>query len=354
MMKKLLIIFCLVLFSLKALSLDVVFRYDDYRLVPDDFQSQLIETFASEQVPLHIAIIPFDKDSIPMVADCPLTRRTIELQKAGILQIALHGYQHIGETIQGEFLNKSFLEQQDCLQKGSRLLDSIFNTHVHIFIPPWNRYNQDTQNILYNLGYNIISADMADCRFVLDKRFQYYPEGVDHPQKLLNVINHNAEREGLVVCMFHRYDITDSFTFDDLQNILQQVKTTKGMHITTMDELYQCDSTFDGQRLLANTIHPLLSKIISTRSIILPINEVLKIRVIDLCLHAILFFILSLVVLFIRPIDYKYWLIQIPVIILSLFCVWQQWLMPKLAIIVCSAVVILMAFLSIYLRKLKH
>lgn len=353
-MKRLLIFACLVLFSLKALSLDVVFRYDDYRLVPDDFQSQLIETFTSEQVPLHIAIIPFDKDSTPMVVDCPLTRRTIELQKAGILQIALHGYQHMGETVQGEFLNKSFVEQQDCLQKGSLLLDSIFNTHVHIFIPPWNRYNQDTQNILYNLGYNIISADMADCRFVLDKRFQYYPEGVDHPRKLLNVIKHNAEREGLVVCMFHRYDITDSFTLDDLRDILQQVKTRKGVSVTTMDELYQCDSTFDGQRLLANTIHPLLSKIISTRSIILPINEVMKIRMIDLCLHAILFIILSLVVLFIRPINKKYWLVQIPVIILSLICVWEQWLMPKVAIITCGIIILLIILIYSCIRKLKH
>ena len=197
--------------TFNALALDIVFRYDDFRLKEDSLQDCLVETFAAEELPLHIAVIPYNQDTTPILQERTSVERVKELQNQGILQIALHEFCHKGETYQGEFLGLNEKEQRFRLEKGCAFLDSVFNTHVHIFIPPWNRYNQITLNILHDLDYTIISSELADNQLVADSRFQYYQEGCDHPAKLRNIIARNAKREGLVVCMFHRYDFKDGY-----------------------------------------------------------------------------------------------------------------------------------------------
>lgn len=202
-MKKILTILLLSAGILQINALDIIFRYDDYRFEDDAFQNQMIEVFAEEQVPLHIAVIPYRQDTTAILQDGFAVERTKQLQREGILQIALHGFCHKGETFQGEFLALNETEQRFRLEKGSALLDSVFGTHIHIFIPPWNGYNQTTLDILADLGYNIISSELTDNQLVTDERFQYYQEGCDHPSKLKPIIARNAMRDGLVVCMFH-------------------------------------------------------------------------------------------------------------------------------------------------------
>ena len=328
-------------------ALDVVFRYDDFRLREDSLQDEMIEIFAEEHMPLHIAVIPYNQDTTPILQEGESLERVKELQQQGILQIALHGFCHKGETFQGEFLSLNEAEQRFRLEKGSTFLDSIFGTHVHIFIPPWNRYNQTTQDILSNLGYNIISSELSDNQLVTDNRFQYYQEGCDHPAKLRNIIAKNAKREGLVVCMFHRYDFSDSYTMRDLQRLLREIKQNPSLHIVTMDELYNRDQSFNADRIKANLHHPLLTKVLGTRSIILPIALTIHLRVIDLLLHLFLVVLIAIVgAIVIRKISWTYWILQLIVLIAAGLQTWYQFVMPKigLPLIIVVAMIVVCCF----------
>lgn len=351
-MKRLALIFILCFICQSMSALDVIFRYDDFVLEEDEFQLSLINLFDEMDVPLHIAVIPCRADSTYIVQEGRFLERVKELHRKGILQVALHGFCHDGETVYGEFLSKDYAEQRYCLTRGDAFLNSVFEADIHIFIPPWNRYNQDTQNILSVLGYNIISADIADLRFTSDTRFQYFPESVDHPSKLLAVIKHNSSREGLIVCMFHRYDINDSFTLNDLRDVLLQVKDI--VNITTMDEVYEHSNDYDGDRLIANSKHPLVTKILHTRPIIMTRSDVIRLRLFDIICHAAFFVIISLLIMSISG-RFNRRVVVFPafIIAVSLLCVWCQWLMPRRAFVFCSVAIVLASLVSVlFVRKL--
>jgi len=350
------IVFLVALFIVQMISaLDIVFRYDDFRLKTDSLQDKMIEVFASEQVPLHIAVIPYNQDTTPILQEGASVERVKELQRQGILQIAMHGFCHKGETFHGEFLGLNEAEQRFRLEKGSTFLDSVFGTHVHIFIPPWNRYNQITLDILSDLGYNIISSELTDNQLVSDERFQYYQEGCDHPAKLRGIIKKNANREGLVVCMFHSYDLFGTYTIGDLQQLLQDIKADSRLHIVMMDELYHQDQSFNAERIEANLHHPLLTKILLTRPIILQIEDSNKLRIIDLLLHLLVVIIIALIGAWIlKRISWFYWLMQSIVFLFAVLQTWYQLVMPKVGfpLIVLLAISVVLCFYII--RKLKH
>ena len=349
------ILFVTIMSIAHCLALDIIFRYDDFRLQEDSLQDEMIEMFAEENIPLHIAVIPYNQDTTPILEESESVKRVKVLQQQGILQIALHGFCHKGETYQGEFLALNEHEQRFRLEKGSLLLDSIFGEHVHIFIPPWNRYNQITLDILADLGYNIISSELTDNQLVTDKRFQYYQEGCNHPAKLQQIVARNAKREGLAVCMFHRYDFTDSFTMEDLKDVLREIKANPQTHIVTMDELYQRDQSFNETRIKANLHHPLLTKLLQTRPIILTVREANILRIIDLLLHLLIVVIISLIGAWILKCSSQlYWIVQSLVCLFASLQTWFQFVMPKVGfpLIVLLAISVVMCFYII--RKLKH
>lgn len=347
--------FVMVLFGVQSYALDIIFRYDDFRLQEDSLQDEMIEMFAKENIPLHIAIIPYNQDTTPILQNCQSFEHVKELQRHGILKIALPGFCHKGETFQGEFLSLNEQEQRFRLEMGSKLLDSIFGEHVHIFIPPWNRYNQITLDILSDLGYNIISSELTDNQLVSDERFQYYQEGCDHPAKLRGIIKKNANREGLVVCMFHSYDLLGTYTIGDLQKLLQDIKGNSQLHVVTMDELYHRNQSFNAERIEANLHHPLLTKILLTRPIILPTEDANLLRLIDLLLHLLVVVMIALIGAWIlKRTSWLYWLIQSVVFIFAVLQTWYQFVMPKVGfpLIVLLAISVVICFYII--RKLKH
>lgn len=329
-------------------AINVIFRYDDFKLIDDSIQNSLVELFAVEKVPLHIAVIPFNKDSSMCLEKCEAVERVKELQKRGILQIAMHGYCHKGDTFNGEFLGLTYDEQLFRLQHSSSVLDSIFETHVHIFIPPWNRYNHITLDILHELGYDIVSSELASNQIVSDTRFQYYPEGVDHPAKLPKVVRSNSRRAGLIVCMFHRYDFSDTFTIEDLRGVIRDIQSDSINRITTMNALFGSTTDFNERRIDANLVHPLLSKILYTRHVILTTTEINKVRYYDLIIHLIIVLMISLwgaLILHGKKLT-AYGITQTTVLVYAGLQTWFQFVMPKvgLFIIVLLPVIVVLIF----------
>lgn len=126
--------FVMVLFGVQSYALDIIFRYDDFRLQEDSLQDEMIEMFAEENIPLHIAIIPYNQDTTPILQNCQSFEHVKELQRHGILKIALHGFCHKGETFQGEFLSLNEQEQRFRLEmEVSYWIPSLESMYIFLY-----------------------------------------------------------------------------------------------------------------------------------------------------------------------------------------------------------------------------
>jgi len=125
----------------------VAFRFDDvqdYWL--NDVQSAYVNTFVGKNIPLTVGIIT---DSFGN--DQKITKIIKEAANRNKLEIASQG---VGNKPFTDFSKK---EQDDLLKQSiSNILNSI-GVRPQIFIPPQNKYNNDTQQILIENKFTHIS-----------------------------------------------------------------------------------------------------------------------------------------------------------------------------------------------------
>ena len=127
----------------------VAFRFDDvqdYWL--NDVQIQTMDVFQKQDLPLTLGIIAdsFGNDL-----------KLLEFVKQGIgnnFKIANHGVGNIAFT---EF---SFEEQDSRIKDSSQRIKNTLNVDSKIFIPPQNRFNEDTKQSLLDNGFTYISSSL--------------------------------------------------------------------------------------------------------------------------------------------------------------------------------------------------
>jgi len=153
-------------------KIEVVFRYDDYSGVSfTGFETRLLRVFEKTQTPLTVGIIPFsvsrDYHDTSSQSEIPLTEEKAailrEAIEAGIVEPALHGYNHQSRPrpLWGEFTEFKGLsrdEQMRRIREGQEFLKKILDHDVKIFIPPWNVEDRTTHEILESLGFLGVSS----------------------------------------------------------------------------------------------------------------------------------------------------------------------------------------------------
>ncbi|HSB83264.1 MAG TPA: polysaccharide deacetylase family protein [Nitrosarchaeum sp.] len=129
----------------------VAFRFDDvqdYWL--NDVQSAYVNTFVEKNIPLTVGIIA---DSFGN--DQKITEIIKEAANKNKIEIASQG---VGNKPFTDFSKK---EQDDLLKQSiSDILNSV-GVRTQIFIPPQNRYNNDTQQILIENKFTHISSNRS-------------------------------------------------------------------------------------------------------------------------------------------------------------------------------------------------
>ena len=128
----------------------VAFRFDDvqdYWL--NDVQIEVMKTFYDKQIPVTLGIIA---DSFG--EDIKMKDFVNEPNHRKYLEIASHG---IGNTPFTEFSEK---EQDEKIKESVNKIDEKLNVKTKIFIPPQNRFNEETKQVLINNGFTHISASL--------------------------------------------------------------------------------------------------------------------------------------------------------------------------------------------------
>ena len=128
----------------------VAFRFDDiqdYWL--NDVQINLINVFSQNKIPLTVGIIAnsFGEDT----AITEVIKNKLEKDE---ITIANHGLDSTPFTL----FDKN--KQEAMLKESSNIIQNKLNVTTNIFIPPQNRFNEDTENILKENGFIYLSASM--------------------------------------------------------------------------------------------------------------------------------------------------------------------------------------------------
>jgi peptidoglycan/xylan/chitin deacetylase (PgdA/CDA1 family) len=251
--------------------INIVFRFDDYKLCSTNFYDSLFYTFKKNNIPLCLGIIPFDKKGLFYNE---LNQEQIKDLKSRInnneIEIALHGFNHGVNKInilpykkfsnESEFVGLDFKDQIKKIKKGKISIDSLLNIKINIFIPPYNSYDETTLEVLDSLKFQIISAIKDGPHS--STRIKYIPYTINDLNELPKVVKAFHYDNGVIVVLFHSYSIKGGgnnpegprkvIDFKDLDLLLGSIKDQTSISTTTFSKLNQVE-IFDEKRFVLNS-----------------------------------------------------------------------------------------------------
>jgi len=222
----------------------IAFRFDDvqdYWL--NKVQKEYINVFTEESVPVTLGIITDSFGNDPIITDA-----VKELLKNNLIEVANHG---IGNLPLTDFTKQ---EQEELIQKSIDNIRKILNTDSSVFIPPQNKFNNDTTRVLIDKGITHLSSSLVQGDtppFPLENQTLYrFPEitstGIfDAEKKMFVGVNHEdtfseamqgLERYGFAVITSHpqEFSIANEGTYtnevnrqqiDELRQLIQKIKS---------------------------------------------------------------------------------------------------------------------------------
>lgn len=262
MVRKHLVFFAaLWLYCLPVLPVNVVFRYDDLTLNPNETDKKVVELFCELNVPLSIAVIPCDSNEKPIpVTDSTLLARL----QSSHFEVALHGLTHQDLQHHGEFGALDETETCRRIHKGKQILESATGKTIHTFIPPFNAVNAYLPQALEQDSILILSADMFN-RVRGD--IQYYPETLGHLMKQRGIwnaaqttISQCRETDAICMIMFHAYDLRTENDWQQLRDLLAYCQSSPDVRLFTFSSLYDSGNVSDYTRYRANQLESGLQK----------------------------------------------------------------------------------------------
>lgn len=350
------IILCLFLFcsSLEAQSIKLVFRYDDFMLKSDSLNEGVVRIFQNHQIPLVLGVIPCDsKEHMVLQKNYSFLSTLKKGVQNHSIEIALHGLNHL-KLANGEFGNLKREEQFKRMHKGKFLLDSIFRTNVLTFIPPWNAYDDNTLAVMENLAMKSISSALCIGQSFSNSNISYFPETVEDFSKLISILDHNKNREGVVVVMFHNYTFKRGYSLAKLDSLLTTINQQKYLKCVSFQQLYDGNEISNGKRMNVNMESNLLSKYLNLYGVIQATSFVVIIRILNVLLYmalCLIVYVLSFLLAFkVKNISkLRHFIISAILLLFVGLSVWFHLFSPVKMILICAV----LSFLWPILLKIK-
>ena len=233
----------------------VAFRFDDvqdYWL--NDVQIQLMNTFVENETPLTVGIIADAFGNDLKMLDFVRGQKNKES-----FEIASHGVGNVPFT---EFSKE---EQDDKLKQSVQSIEDSLDVTPKTFIPPQNRFNEDTKQVLVDNGFTHISSSLLhgdSPPFPLKGEKLYrFPEtsttgtfdpknnvfvGISHEETLSHTLD-GLEKYGFAVIVSHPQEFStivngtytnqaNSLQIDELKKLIEKIQEKK-IRIVTISEI---------------------------------------------------------------------------------------------------------------------
>lgn len=273
----LIVILFLSVFSLSAEAgrgpeekqITVVFRYDDYSgLSSTDIEVKLIDAFQKHNVPCAFGVIPYvcagDVNDVRPQNTVPLTPVKVDILKnaikAGILEIALHGYSHqrIRKNRNTEFSGLDYNSQALRIAKGKRYLEEMLNMQVVTFIPPWNSYDLNTLMALEKLGFKTISAgEEGDAKESSALKFLPATCSLFYLRDAVESARHVPNVQPVIVVLFHGSDFLEidkkigKLTYQYFLELLDWITSQKDIYVRSIDQTTKVIDDLSARRFIS-------------------------------------------------------------------------------------------------------
>lgn len=274
-------------------AMNVVFRYDDFRLATDSLDKEMIRLFAAKNIPISLAVVPCNVDESFAIKNDTFLDSLKCLVDDGKVEICLHGLTH-QQIANGEFAGVTYNEQYRRLSKGKQFLDSVFQRSICTFIAPFNAYDATTLEIINELGMPVLSGGLHSGQDWSNPRITYYPWTIDHPRQFHRAIEENAHRPGTIILMYHHYDIDKEYNLDSLSITLDYICSREDVLATTFEHLFQDGVSGSSHQAKINLEQNLLSKALHTKSMFHETWYIELVRVANIAIYIFIVLIISI------------------------------------------------------------
>ncbi|RPH88926.1 MAG: DUF2334 domain-containing protein, partial [Calditrichaeota bacterium] len=204
-----------------AQTIYVVLRLDDCSATsPIELERNIFDLFRRNHITLTCGVVPFvaavdghDPHEQPLL---PLAEAKIRLLRQAAedqaCEIALHGFSHQTNSRfrKQEFVGLDVDEQLRRMTIGKQVLEEKLGIKINTFIPPWNRYDENTLACLERLDVAILSAS---CRGKCLPQYQgnYLPITCcfDQVESAIRAARMTSDPESFIIALFHFYDFIE-------------------------------------------------------------------------------------------------------------------------------------------------
>jgi len=250
--------------------INVVFRFDDYSARSSmDIELRIIDVFRKNKASVTFGVIPFvcagnvnDPSPQGFVPLTPIKRDILKTAfKDGIVDIALHGYSHqtINADQMTEFSGLDYNSQVERLAKGKKLLESIIDAPVTIFVPPWNKYDQNTLRALKELGFSTLSAD-RNGKAPKGSMLNFLPETCDLPllRDAVKAARSSSDNQPVIVVVLHSYDFREinekhgKIDYQEFSDLLNWLKSEGDVRLLSIGQSTKVINELGADRFLLN------------------------------------------------------------------------------------------------------
>ncbi len=235
----------------------VFLRFDDVSgRSSTALEQKLIDEFRNHHFSCTFAVIPFvcDRDYTDTARQgliaFPSWKAGIlgEAVRTGTIEVALHGYSHqsIRKRKEGEvteFSGIGYEKQELKLMKGKGFLETILQTKITTFVPPFNSYDLNTVRAMERLGFRCISAS-RDGAADGSSSLQYLPITCDL-QTVREAVASAAsltDVQPVIGVMFHEYDFKEidktrgRISFPEFQRLMDWLAARKDVQVMSVNK----------------------------------------------------------------------------------------------------------------------
>lgn len=277
-------------------NLRVLLRYDDVSTNSNtNFEKALFSMLETSNRQVLIGVIPFAGKSVEenmSLNSSPndtlgqeKTDLLRELSNKGVIEIAMHGYNHRRYEGKTDISGLPEEKQYDLLVQGKKFLERVVDKRIDFFIPSWNKYDLSTVSALERAGFKVLSASVSSV-VNRESNLSLLP-GTTYPADLRDKIERALRRDvsdGLVVVTMHAYDFRESgyelpefrkqfrdakqITIEELRQDLEWIKKNPQVSLATFNEVAASDD-LSSSRMEANSSW---RKTVVTRHSLLPLS----------------------------------------------------------------------------------
>ncbi len=217
----------------------MIFRYDDYTLIPSPLNDTLLSIFKRNKIPLTIGVIPYDERGsfINQFDKNELDDLRSRIRNNEI-EVALHGFNHqnivkhsmFKRKYLSEFASEKYSVQYYKIKSGKNALDSLLKINIETFIPPFDTYDKHTLDALTATGFNTISASIfgATSGVTDNKRLLYVPATIRDFNELTGLLTRYKDEDVTIILYFHPYTFrSESLSYSDEYDPSRQITTSQ-------------------------------------------------------------------------------------------------------------------------------